>query len=91
MSYSSATAIRGLDAAQGSKGLVSGCLCCSLLMLHEDCHRARSLQRVPASWRREENLPSFIFLQRTAWGLGTAILKPERPLGSLVGLLKHRL
>lgn len=44
MSYYSATAIRGLEAAPGSEGVV-GCVFLLLTAaLHEDCHRARSLQ-----------------------------------------------
>lgn len=62
MSESSATAIRRFEAAQGSNGGEAGvCVCCSLQLLHEECHRARGLQEVPDSTRRKRG-PSFLYL-----------------------------
>lgn len=64
MSDSSAAAIRRFEAAQGSiggGGEAGVCVCCSLRLLHEDCHRARGLQEVPDSTRRKRG-PSFLYL-----------------------------
>lgn len=70
--------------------MVNGYLSCSLLLLHEDCETS-SFQGVPASWRREESFPTFIFLQKIAWELRTVFLKPECASGSLGGLVKTQI
>lgn len=59
MNDSSATAIRGPDAAHASKGRSGACLYCSLLPLHEDYHRVRDLQGAPRFCEEERGALSF--------------------------------